>query len=194
MPEDLKDVIRKTVEAELAPARILDVRLHEDVDHDGDPIPRISVVFEAKDDRLNPRSMVGLARHLREPLERLQVDAFPVFRFLTARDAAGEAALPDRHCQAPGCWKVVAKAPTGGFEARRQHCLLCDVPLSLSDLCRLHCRHQSGRSQRTGLVAGVKIARPRACEEAVHEQPDKGVSQAGGGLRQSVQDVADRSP
>ncbi|CAM4371866.1 hypothetical protein [Palleronia rufa] len=92
MTEDLRTVIRRTVEAELAPARILDVHVQEDVDHDGDPILRISVVFEAKDDRLDPRGMVGLARHLRDPLERLRVEAFPVFRFLTARDAAGEAA------------------------------------------------------------------------------------------------------
>lgn len=85
-------VIRDVVEHQLAPARIVSVSVSEDDDFDGDPILRIDVVFEIEGDQLDPQKVMGLARHLREPLERLEEDRFPVFSFFKPDEVDGAAA------------------------------------------------------------------------------------------------------
>ena len=88
----VRRTVRNVVSHQLAPAKIIDVELTEDVDHDGDPILRVRVIFEAKDDSLGAKNVLGLARHLREPLELLGETASPVFSFMTSKEFAGEAA------------------------------------------------------------------------------------------------------
>lgn len=84
--------IHDVIVRELDPARIERVDVARDLDHDGDPILRIKIVFEAINDRLNPRAVKGLARHLREPLEALKVEEFPMFSFATVKEDKAEAA------------------------------------------------------------------------------------------------------
>lgn len=86
------ETIKKVIAHELAPARIVDVLVKESVDHDGDRILRVDVVMEAKGTRLDPAKVVGLPRHLREPLEQLDVGLFPMISFLTPDDLTGAAA------------------------------------------------------------------------------------------------------
>jgi hypothetical protein len=90
--DSLFEAIKKVVATQLAPARIVDVSVKEDVDHDGDRILRISVVFEAEGDRLDPKKVVGLVRHLREPFEELHEDRFPLFSFMIPSEVTGAAA------------------------------------------------------------------------------------------------------
>jgi hypothetical protein len=90
--QSLIEAIRDVLVRELDPARIERLDVVRDVDHDGDPVLRIKIVFEAKNDRLNPLAVKGLARHLREPLEALHVDAFPMFSFATVKEDQAEAA------------------------------------------------------------------------------------------------------
>lgn len=91
--DDLITVIRKIVEDELAPAKITNLFVEPDEDHDGDPILRIKIVFEVEEGHeLDSRKVIGLARHLREPLENLGEARFPVFNFETTGEHAGAAA------------------------------------------------------------------------------------------------------
>lgn len=89
---ELLDIIERVVQDELKPAQILDVRVSEDVDHEGDPILRVEIVFEVEGNRLDPARVVGLGRHLREPLQKLQEDRFPLFTFMTRDEIDGAAA------------------------------------------------------------------------------------------------------
>ncbi len=84
--------IHDVVVRELEPARIARVDVARDLDHDGDPILRIKIVFEADNDRLNPTAVRGLIRHLREALTPLDVNEFPMFNFATVKEDAAAAA------------------------------------------------------------------------------------------------------
>lgn len=89
---ELNTLVRQVVEKQLAPARVLDVTANEDLDHDGDLILRIEIVFETEGARLEPKKVLGLARHLREPLAAAGEKGFPVFRFLTPEERQDAAA------------------------------------------------------------------------------------------------------
>ena len=80
--------VQQVVEQQLAPAQIVNLSIEEAEDADGDPIFRILVVFKAEDDRLDPERVLGLRRHLREPLDALDSDRFPIFSFMTSEEAA----------------------------------------------------------------------------------------------------------
>lgn len=90
------DLIKKSIaqvfEARFAPAKVIDVSLVDDVDHDGDPILRIQVVFDAPHDRLEPSRVRSFLRHLREPLQDQIGDRFPVMRYVTKQEAEAAAA------------------------------------------------------------------------------------------------------
>ncbi len=83
---DFDKVLKELIQEQLAPARIIEVTSEEAEGHEGDPIVRIRVVFEAENDRLDPENMVGLARHLRPTLDKLNPDCFPVFSYATPEE------------------------------------------------------------------------------------------------------------
>lgn len=81
------------VQQQLKPAQIVDLRVTEADDADGDPILRVEVVFKVTGDRLDPEKVLGLVRHLREPLQnKLNEKRFPVFSFVTEDEASDAAA------------------------------------------------------------------------------------------------------
>lgn len=86
------DVIKAVFERQFAPARVQKILLEPDVDHDGDAIIRAQVVFEVDGDKLDPKKVKGLARHLRSEFEKLNEDRFPVVSFKTSAEFASEAA------------------------------------------------------------------------------------------------------
>lgn len=88
----LINAVTKIVREQLAPATVTDVDIQEDLDHDGDEILRITIVFEVEGDRLESKKVLGLARHLREPLKKYGEQGFPVFSFLTPEEKSGAAA------------------------------------------------------------------------------------------------------
>lgn len=92
LKDSLINVVTKIVRKQLAPAKVIDVNVLEDWDHDGDAILRITIVFEVEGDRLESKKVLGLARHLREPLEKYGEQGFPVFSFMTPEENAGAAA------------------------------------------------------------------------------------------------------
>ena len=83
MQENIDDILKKVIQEQLSPARIVDVHSEEAEDHDGDPIMRIRVVYEAEKNRLDPKKIASLVRQLREPLNSLpSVERFPILSFM----------------------------------------------------------------------------------------------------------------
>ncbi|MCY3878471.1 MAG: hypothetical protein OXF74_04735 [Rhodobacteraceae bacterium] len=89
---EIDKVVKQVVQKQFAPAKIVDLTVKEAEDSDGDPILRIKVIYKAKDDRLDPERVLGLIRHLREPLIKLGSDRFPIVSFMTSEEAADAAA------------------------------------------------------------------------------------------------------
>ena len=87
---DIRDAIRHVIEERLAPTQIVDVETEEDVDHDGDEIVRVRIIFAAKSGRPKAEDVVGLTGLVREPLLDSHIDRFPILTFMTSeeRDSA----------------------------------------------------------------------------------------------------------
>lgn len=84
---NIDEIVRKVVVEQLTPAKVINLYVMEDVDTDGDPFFRIAVVFNAGKDRLDPDRVVGLTRHLRNHLDELAPERFPIFSFTTVGEA-----------------------------------------------------------------------------------------------------------
>lgn len=87
MQEDIDKELKRIVQEQLAPARIVDLKSVEAEDSDGDPILRIRVIYEAKDNRLDPKKVLGLVEHLQGSLKALSVDRFPIPSFMIPEEA-----------------------------------------------------------------------------------------------------------
>ena len=88
----VRTVVRSVLEAELAPARVIDVELQRDRDHDGDPILKIRVFVEIPDQGLEPSKVRGLIRHLRKPLNDFEDVGFPIISLMSPEERSPEAA------------------------------------------------------------------------------------------------------
>ena len=89
--EERQEIIERVVKERFAPARIVKVMVEEDLDHDGDEILRVRIVFEAEDDKLDTDKVLGLIGLLRRGLEKIKEERFPIPYFMTLdefKDAA----------------------------------------------------------------------------------------------------------
>ncbi len=78
------DIIRETIERTLAPARIGEVRVREDEDHDGDPIYRVDIVLARDDEELDVNKTIKLWEAVMDALEENGFEVrFPIFTFMT---------------------------------------------------------------------------------------------------------------
>ena len=87
---DIWKTIRHVIEERLAPTQVVDVEAEEDVDHDGDGIVRIRIVFAADSGRPRAENVVGLTGLVRKPLLEGRINRFPILTFMTSeeRDSA----------------------------------------------------------------------------------------------------------
>jgi hypothetical protein len=90
--ETVTQTVRQVLERELAPAILTGLQVDFDLDQDGDPILLVQVEFQSDSGDLDASRVLGLPRHLREPLARLDEDAFPIFTFVKPGELEGEAA------------------------------------------------------------------------------------------------------
>ncbi|MCY4101124.1 MAG: hypothetical protein OXF46_09415 [Rhodobacteraceae bacterium] len=88
MQKKIDEKLKKIVENELKPATIVRLKSEKAEDHDGDPIMRIRVVYEAKNNRLDPNKTLKLSRILCEKLSNIFAERYPVFYFLTKEEDA----------------------------------------------------------------------------------------------------------
>jgi hypothetical protein len=87
MGDDIKGVIESVVRERLFGAEIIAVRTEEDEDYQGDPIYRVTVIFDDRKGALDFQEVTGLARHLRARLDASNAFLHPVFRFISRSDA-----------------------------------------------------------------------------------------------------------
>ncbi|MFQ6550711.1 hypothetical protein AAD018_000025 [Aestuariibius insulae] len=84
--KSIDDVVRSLVSERFDGITIVDVNIEEDVDFDGNPILRVSVVYDAKDDTSAGRSFAGLLRNLRPALHGRGEERFPVMSFVDSSE------------------------------------------------------------------------------------------------------------
>lgn len=82
----IKKAVRATLARNFERVRIIDIRIHEDVDSDGDEMLRIDVVFDGSPKDVDARKLSGLVRHLRPRLAELSESALPLLSFISAAD------------------------------------------------------------------------------------------------------------
>lgn len=88
----IAEVVNEALENDFDNVKILDVRVHDEEDYDGDEFLRIEVVFEGTRKGLDTRKLSGAVRHVRPKLSAIGEEAFPLFSFISKGDA-GERSL-----------------------------------------------------------------------------------------------------
>lgn len=84
--EKIAGVIRKVLSAQFRNLKIVDVRVRDSLDADGDRILRVYVIFEGAPKQIDSAKLAGTVRQVRPQLMRLDEDAFPVFSFIANSD------------------------------------------------------------------------------------------------------------
>lgn len=87
MSDDIKRIIESVIRERLAGSEIVEVRVAEDEDYEGDRIFRVMVIFDASKGQLDSEKITGLARHLRSRLDSRNAFSHPIFRFVSKTDA-----------------------------------------------------------------------------------------------------------
>ena len=86
MAKSLEDIITEIVKERFSDAVINSIEVQADQDSDGDPILRVTVVFDSEISTLEARKLSGLTRHVRPKIMSREDAAFPVFRFVSKRE------------------------------------------------------------------------------------------------------------
>ena len=84
--EEIRQTIRRVIEKRLAPTQIVDVETEDDVDHDGDDIVRVRIIYAANSGRPKARDVIGLTGLVRKPLLDSRIDRFPILTFMTSEE------------------------------------------------------------------------------------------------------------
>ena len=87
---DVWDDIRRIIAERLAPTQIVDVEFEEDVDHDGDEIVRIGVVYADNCERPRAEKVVGLTGLVRKSLPDSHNHRFPILTFMTSQERSSD--------------------------------------------------------------------------------------------------------
>ena len=83
---DVWNDIKRIIAERLAPTQVVDVEFEEDVDHDGDEIVRIGIVFEENCERPKAEKVVGLTGLVRKALLDSHNYRFPILTFMTSQE------------------------------------------------------------------------------------------------------------
>lgn len=87
MAKSLEDIISGIVKERFADSTIDSIAVEADVDSDGEPILRVTVVFDSEIAKLEPSRLTGLVRHVKPRIMERKDGAFPIFRFMSKRDS-----------------------------------------------------------------------------------------------------------
>lgn len=79
-------VVRETLAADFEKVKIIDVRIHDELDSDGDAVLRVDVIFEGTPKDVDAQKLSGAVRHIRPKLNAIGEMAFPLFSFISKGD------------------------------------------------------------------------------------------------------------
>ena len=88
---EIEQIVEKIVEdiaREAIGSEIQSVHVISDLDHYGDEIFRIKIVFEpnTKEGLLDPKKTTGLVRHILPKMSEKGAEGFPILSFISASD------------------------------------------------------------------------------------------------------------
>ncbi len=86
--DEIETIVSAVVHDRFPENSIQSVSVEQDVDQDGDPILKVTVVFDPAEGALDTHRVMGLIRHLRPKLLEKKYPEFPIFRFVSKKDAA----------------------------------------------------------------------------------------------------------
>jgi hypothetical protein len=89
---EVRKVVMDTISADFGSVKIVDVKVLERPDDEDGAILDIQVVFEGKAKDLDAGKVSGAVGHVRPRLEEIGESAFPLFSFVTRREAGLEPA------------------------------------------------------------------------------------------------------
>jgi hypothetical protein len=84
--ENITSIIREQLLPVFGAVRIVDVKIREDVDENGERILLVDVVFAANPNKLNARALAGAVRQVRPSLIDNNEKGFPVFTFIAQNE------------------------------------------------------------------------------------------------------------
>jgi hypothetical protein len=86
----LEDIVEDVLRERFDDVDIDDIQVRRDEDHDGDPILRITVVYNTKNKKgLDARKTSSIVRVMRPHLDQVNENAFPVVSFVSRSDWKG---------------------------------------------------------------------------------------------------------
>lgn len=83
------DLVRDILKADFDKVEIIKIHVTDDVDRDGDDVLRIEVVFKGDPRNVDASRLSGAARKLIPRLKEIDESAFPLFSFLSQKEAKG---------------------------------------------------------------------------------------------------------
>lgn len=84
----VRRTIEQIVRQRLSGTRVTQIGVKADYDRDGDPIFRITIVFDSKPTAQDVEKMAGLVGHIRSGLDDANADRFPLVSFISKREAS----------------------------------------------------------------------------------------------------------
>lgn len=85
--DKISKMVAETLRADFDNVRIMEVRVVGDIDFNEEDVLRIEVVFQGQRKDVDVKKISGAVRHVRPKLRKMGEQAFPLFSFISQRDA-----------------------------------------------------------------------------------------------------------
>jgi hypothetical protein len=89
--KNIAKIVKDVLASDFENIKIIEVRVRDDLDSDGDEVLRVDVIFEGSPKDLKGRSLAGAVRHIRPKLIEAKEGAFPVFSFISNKEISAGA-------------------------------------------------------------------------------------------------------
>jgi hypothetical protein len=80
-------IVKDTLANDFDNIKIIEVRVRDDLDSDGDEVLRVDVIFEGSRKDVDVSRLTGAVRHVRPKLFEADEKAFPVISFISRKEA-----------------------------------------------------------------------------------------------------------
>lgn len=84
--EKIAKVVKDTLAADFDKVKILEVKVRDELDSDGEKILRVYVIFEGAAKDIDAGRLSGVVRQVRPALSKIGEEAFPLFSFISKAD------------------------------------------------------------------------------------------------------------
>ena len=84
--QKIKQIVAQTLSRDFNRVQISDIRVHKELDQDGEEVLRIDVVFNGERKDVDARKLSGAVRQIRPKLQAIGEGAFPLFSFISSGD------------------------------------------------------------------------------------------------------------